>query len=263
MHIVCDLHQIIDLRPFADPCFTQRSPIDTSIRADLDVILNNDRSDLRKLDVPCSIANIAKAVRPDHNPGVEYHTVAENAVALDSYIGMKNAIVAYRNIAADGNSGHGLRAAAYFRILTDGYECPDEYVIPKGGGWGDHRRGMDAWSSLLSRMQNRSGLRKGELWIFNNYHGCHFGRVDLGWYDHTTGTRPGQCTLTLIKCDLFRAGRFDIGDGTYLDIRVAYQRSRKKIGNFAGVHSVKCNGFRQKSQAGRKAYFRSASLIVD
>ena len=48
---VTDLHQVVDLRARLDPGLAHRRPINRRIRADLDIVLDNDRSGLRNLDV--------------------------------------------------------------------------------------------------------------------------------------------------------------------------------------------------------------------
>lgn len=71
--IVGDVDHIIDLGAFADPRFTERTPVDATVSTDLDVILDSDGADLRKLQMLAILSpNVTKSVRTDHRPGMNY-----------------------------------------------------------------------------------------------------------------------------------------------------------------------------------------------
>ena len=51
LHIVADLHQIIDLGALADHRVAQRAAVDRGAGADLDIVLNDDPAQLRNFDM--------------------------------------------------------------------------------------------------------------------------------------------------------------------------------------------------------------------
>src|SRR5437016_4239281 len=71
--VVADLHEIIDLGPFPDYRLAEGGAIDRAIRADLHVIFDADRSDLRNLVVPPALGRESEAVRSDHHAAVRMH----------------------------------------------------------------------------------------------------------------------------------------------------------------------------------------------
>src|SRR5262249_14905531 len=65
LDVVRDLDQIVDLAPLADHGVADRTAVDGRVGADLDVVLNDDPSDLRHLGVALPAWQVAKAVLPD------------------------------------------------------------------------------------------------------------------------------------------------------------------------------------------------------
>src|SRR5580698_8417207 len=75
--VVANVYQVVDLRPAADARLGQRAAINGRIGADLDVVLDRQRSLLRELRVSAGlrIAHVAEAVRTQHRPGVDHDAI--------------------------------------------------------------------------------------------------------------------------------------------------------------------------------------------
>src|SRR5262249_17880867 len=71
--VVADLDEIVDLRPLADARGAERSAIDTGVGADLDVVGDLDRADLRNFDVAAFTELIAKTIRAENRAGMNGH----------------------------------------------------------------------------------------------------------------------------------------------------------------------------------------------
>src|SRR5690606_38058379 len=71
-HVVGDLHEVVDLHAVLDDGVVDRAPVDRRVRADLDVVADDHRAELRHLD-PAAVRETlreAEAVRADHGAGV-------------------------------------------------------------------------------------------------------------------------------------------------------------------------------------------------
>src|SRR5205085_119667 len=61
-HVVADLHEVVDLRSFADDGFAEGGAIDGGAGADLDVVLDPHDSDLRNLVMTAAVRRETVAV---------------------------------------------------------------------------------------------------------------------------------------------------------------------------------------------------------
>jgi hypothetical protein len=79
-HVVGNLHQIVDLRAFADHGVAVAATVNGAVGADLDVVLNDDAPGLRHLEMAVGARNEAEAILADPDPGVQHHPVADERV---------------------------------------------------------------------------------------------------------------------------------------------------------------------------------------
>src|SRR6185437_4097158 len=93
LHVVPDLHQIINHRARADDRVGSRTAIDRCVRTDLDIVDDNDAAELRHLHRRVGIGRETEAVLTDARPGIDAHARADNAVA-ECRIGRDTHIVA-------------------------------------------------------------------------------------------------------------------------------------------------------------------------
>src|SRR5690625_2482416 len=73
-NIVADLHKIIDLDTLANNGIAQGAPIDATVRPDLNIITQLHAARLRHLDPAPGVIGETKAVRADHDTGMQNHT---------------------------------------------------------------------------------------------------------------------------------------------------------------------------------------------
>src|SRR2546423_13050612 len=69
--VVPDVNHVIELRSFANSSAAERAAIDRGIGAQLDIVFNNDRANLRKLVITDVAANIPEAIRADDDAGMQ------------------------------------------------------------------------------------------------------------------------------------------------------------------------------------------------
>ncbi len=85
LHVVCNLHQIVDLRATTDPGLAESRTIDADVGAELDIVLENDDPDLRHLVVDAVNGRETKAVGADHSPRVDDAPIPDTAIILDHH----------------------------------------------------------------------------------------------------------------------------------------------------------------------------------
>src|SRR5207247_2618028 len=76
--VVADLHQVVDLRPRADPRRAEGAAVDRRAGADFNVVANLNMAELWSLDVLALDAAVAEAVGPDDAAGVNDDSVADD-----------------------------------------------------------------------------------------------------------------------------------------------------------------------------------------
>ena len=65
-HVMCDLHQVVDLATLADDGVTQGAAVDGRISADFNIVLDDGSSELGKLLLTAFGENIAEPVAANH-----------------------------------------------------------------------------------------------------------------------------------------------------------------------------------------------------
>src|ERR1700681_198613 len=117
--VVSDLHQVIDLGALADGGIAPGAPVDCRPGADLHVVLDDDATDLRHLDVPpLSILNVTEAILADAHAGMHDDAIADQRVH-DARTGTDRAIAADAHVGADHRIGADQRAASDLGARTD------------------------------------------------------------------------------------------------------------------------------------------------
>ncbi len=71
--VVSDHHEIVEFGSLADDRRADHAPVDRRVRADLAVLLDPDRSQLRNLFEASLPETVAESVGPQHGPGVDDH----------------------------------------------------------------------------------------------------------------------------------------------------------------------------------------------
>src|SRR5687767_13487299 len=83
MHVVGDVHLIVELHAVADHGVLDRAAIDRALRADLDIVADADRADLRDFHPRAAVRRKAEAVGADDDAGMQDAAVADHDVGID------------------------------------------------------------------------------------------------------------------------------------------------------------------------------------
>src|SRR5260370_29257045 len=108
-----DMNHVIEFRTSSDSRSTQSRAIDAGVRTQLNIIFNDDGTDLRKLVIAHVAAHVTKTVCADHHSGVKNHAIADADAVLEKNVRMNHTVFAARNVIAD------LRAGSELRAVTD------------------------------------------------------------------------------------------------------------------------------------------------
>ena len=98
-HVVGDLDQIVDFRPFLNPSSPKPGTINRHIRPDFDVIIDLDDADLRDLHVPAGNEFETETVAPKDGAAVNDDAIPDEAARPDGDARMKET--------ARPDAGHG------------------------------------------------------------------------------------------------------------------------------------------------------------
>src|SRR5262249_53907695 len=87
VHVVRDLHQIIDLGAAANPRSVKARPVDCDARADLHVVADFHDAQLGYLGIGARVQFKSKAVTTDDGISVNHDALAQNTAVHDAYSG--------------------------------------------------------------------------------------------------------------------------------------------------------------------------------
>src|SRR5262249_38419383 len=117
---VPDHHQVVDLGPASDVRGAERRAVDRGVRADLDVVLQDDRPHLRDLAMRAGLRHEAEAVAADHRPGVQRDPVPDHDLLPHHDPGVGGEGITDPHVLVDGDVG------MQDGIAADSYALPDD-----------------------------------------------------------------------------------------------------------------------------------------
>jgi hypothetical protein len=215
---VTELDEIIDFRPLADDRVSNPAAIDGRVGPDLDVVLNNDTTELGNLALPFEAGNVAKPIRSDATSGMQNDTVTEQSI--------KNSCArADRTVATDAHVGtdYGIRgddgARADFRARPDHSARIDGDVVFQSRGR------VNLCIGRYSRRLDQRGRP-------------HCVGKQLGGYDHERTVRIAHAQ----HCDMRRRGVREAFGEAFADQACACLGDGQGIRKFGAV---------EKRQVGR------------
>ena len=135
--VVADHHQVVDLRPLADPRRPEGASVDRRAGADLDVVGDLDVTELRNLDVPTVLEPVAEPVGPDHRLSVDDDAVAEDRTVVKDGVRKEGHVVAEPAIPAEDDAAMDTAAGPDHAAGADDRERVDARVRADPG------RGID------------------------------------------------------------------------------------------------------------------------
>src|SRR5678815_2817263 len=92
---------VVELRPTSDARAPERRTINARVRANLDVVFNHDRSDLRKLLVTEIVSHITKPIRTQTNTSVQYHAIPDRHTVIQHNIRMQHTIITNTHVVTE------------------------------------------------------------------------------------------------------------------------------------------------------------------
>ena len=131
LHIVCNLYKVINFYTTRDPGDAQSTAINATAGSNLNIILNNNVSNLRNLIVALTIRGETVAIRTNNSPGLDYYPVANYGFFTHGNVCIEQTIITNHNVCTNDhirvemgsftNSGTGTNNAARLNgdILTD------------------------------------------------------------------------------------------------------------------------------------------------
>ncbi len=180
LDVVRDLHEIVNLCSFADSSFAECAAVNTGICADLDIIFDDNRADLREFHITVrTVADIAETVRTDDNAGMQNHIISDCAVIFDKNIWMKNAVFADFYVIADLHARSQIRSCADFRIFADTAKRADKNIFFNLCVFRDNCRRMTFKLAIFRRMKFFGDFSKSKFRIFYSYKSAGKFRIEI------------------------------------------------------------------------------------
>ena len=100
-HVVRDLHEVINLRAFADDRRAERAAVNRHVRADFHVVADDDVADLRHFAVNAAVLHVTKTVRTNHRAGVNADAPADFRARINRHVREQIHVVAEFGVVAD------------------------------------------------------------------------------------------------------------------------------------------------------------------
>src|SRR5258708_1471337 len=165
--VVADLHEVVDLRSFADHGLTERGTVDCGSRPHLDVVLNANDADLRDLVMQAAKRGEAVAVRADDGAAVDDAAPADARGVVNGGVRVDRGPVADRRAWLDRHVGEDRHVVADDHVVADGHEGPDAHIPAQRGGGRDNRIPGDAFRRGPIGKPTGDDLRESEVDILD------------------------------------------------------------------------------------------------
>src|SRR6266571_3160907 len=137
-----DLHEIVDLDTLLNPCPAKTSTINRRVRADLDIVINLNNSELLDFFLAAIDHLKSKAVRANDRAAMDDHSRANAGALADRYPRINQA------------------SRSNYRFMTNVARCPDHSAVTDPRASFDHRVRLDrdAFSELGAWIDNRAWM---------------------------------------------------------------------------------------------------------
>src|ERR1700736_130027 len=96
--VVAHMDHVVELCAATDPRAPQGCAIDTSIRAQLDLVFDEDGADLRKFVIAHVVAHITESIRAETNTGVQNHSITDPHAVVKNDVWMQDTFAADRDV---------------------------------------------------------------------------------------------------------------------------------------------------------------------
>ena len=199
--VVPNLNQVVEFYALGDARVIERTTVNRSVRADLDVIANLHNANLRKLPVLPFSKGVTESVRANHRAGMNFHAMADAHLVIEGHAGVNAAKLA--NPAARSN--HAVRANLRFRadvhIFSNHGVGPDACAFLHPRERRDNGRGMNPSGNRCAVQKQRGGFGKRQLGMRITQHGFAGQPQALGG-NHAKRGRGGRAVCVLGGIDV-------------------------------------------------------------
>src|SRR6185436_2725887 len=139
------LHKVVDFCPAANACFTHASPIDASVRLNLNIVLNDRRPGLHDL-APMSGVVLGKSepISAHYNAVLQDHVVANSAKLANNGVRVGDKVVADLGAAIDHAVCKQHSVVADLEVFADHHVGSDVGIRANPGRWSDDSGGVDS-----------------------------------------------------------------------------------------------------------------------
>ena len=174
LHIVGNVHQIVDLAPLANDGWSKGTAVNGGIGTNLHIVMNDDDPHLQHLAMVTFVKDIAIAVGANHCSGMNADAASHLASWIDHHVGMEPRVIANNAVRTD------VHRAQQRAALADGGPRADYAIRPDVRGSINLRRGInhcgwvDPGSMLNGWMKERQQACHGDSRISHTDH--YFGR---------------------------------------------------------------------------------------
>src|SRR5215831_1749599 len=141
--VVRDLYEIVDLHALLDPCPAKPRAIDGGVRADLDVVVDLDKSELLNFLVAALDHLETKAVSSYNSAAVNNHTRANPASLPNCHVGINVTRGPDHRFVSDVASSTNDRVVANFGTGFDDCQRLNRNLVAELNAWIDDRTGMN------------------------------------------------------------------------------------------------------------------------
>lgn len=157
--VVRDLHQVVDLSAPLDHRRTAHAPIDGDVGADLHIVFDDHRADVRHFMLLAAHRHVAETVGADDRSRVDDHVLADGHPVHHRYVGIENTPVADPAIGAHDDPGAQDDAVSDDGAGTDDHVGLDRHVFADLGVGRDDRGLMNARGKMRGRLKRLQDFR--------------------------------------------------------------------------------------------------------
>ena len=160
--IVRNVHEIIENSAGSDHGIAGRAAVDGAVRANLDIVLDNDAAKLRNAQSPIRRGHEAETLSADADAGRDLHPCADNGVAYGAVRPDCAAVAKHDAVADDGVAGD-VAARPDFRTGADNGSGVDARSLANDGARIDPRIGGYLRLRLKRRIVEKADPGKSQL----------------------------------------------------------------------------------------------------
>ena len=165
--VVGNMHLVVELGAFPDQRVPQRGTVDGAVSADLNVIFDNDPSDLGDFMVPAAVGHKTESIAAEHGACMNNDPFADRHPVPDTDLRMDHGVVINEGTFSDEHSRMERNAIADPRAVSNGYEGMDRRIFADKNVLSDRGFVADASGSIGRNVEQCERLCKSEFGVLD------------------------------------------------------------------------------------------------